>query len=100
MLTVEYRHSEIRDEFKELAQTNSPNTVVVSGGSQTLNKLKFYNLSMPFVFAVIKTPTLDPLGFWQRDKVRDLQLSHHDLSENDFDKEYNVGSFGCWPRVR
>ena len=36
---------------------------------------------------------LDPLGLWQRDKVRDLQLSHHDLSENDFDKEYNVGSF-------
>jgi len=33
------------------------------------------------------------LGLWQRDKVRDLQLSHHDLSENDFDKEFNVGSF-------
>ena len=25
--------------------------------------------------------------------MRDLQLSHHDLSENDFDKEFNVGSF-------
>ena len=36
--------------------------------------------------------TLTLLGLWQRDKVRDLQLSHHELSENDFDREFKIGS--------
>ncbi|MFT7195604.1 MAG: 2-oxoglutarate dehydrogenase E1 component, partial [Rheinheimera aquimaris] len=36
---------------------------------------------------------LDPLGLWKQSRVRDLELSHHDLSESDYDTEFNVGSF-------
>ncbi|MGB1199468.1 MAG: 2-oxoglutarate dehydrogenase E1 component [Thalassotalea sp.] len=88
---VEYRHSEIREEFKHLAK-QAQKTVVVSGGSDA-KQVKVLQLINAFRFRGHQNASLDPLGLWQRDKVRDLQLSHHDLSENDFDKEYNVGSF-------
>ena len=87
---VEYRHSEIRDEYKALAQ-QIQKTVVVSGGSDA-KQVKVLQLINAFRFRGHQNANLDPLGLWQRDKVRDLQLSHHDLSENDFDREFNIGS--------
>ncbi|GAA0819745.1 2-oxoglutarate dehydrogenase E1 component [Colwellia sp. D2M02] len=88
---VEYRHSAIRDEFKVLAKQQSKQ-VIISGGGDA-KQVKVLQLINAFRFRGHQNANLDPLGFWQRDKVRDLQLAHHDLSENDFDKEYNVGSF-------
>ncbi|MBA6341288.1 2-oxoglutarate dehydrogenase E1 component [Colwellia sp. MB02u-10] len=87
---VEYRHSEIRDEFKELAQ-QTHKTVVVSGGSDA-KQVKVLQLINAFRFRGHQNANLDPLGLWKRDKVRDLQLSHHELSENDFDREFKIGS--------
>jgi 2-oxoglutarate dehydrogenase E1 component len=87
---VEYRHSEIRDEFKEMAKQPHRH-VVVSGGSDA-KQVKVLQLINAFRFRGHQNANLDPLGIWQREKVRDLQLGHHELSENDFDKEYNVGS--------
>ncbi|GLX87292.1 2-oxoglutarate dehydrogenase subunit E1 [Thalassotalea loyana] len=87
---VEYKHSAIRDEFRELAK--QPARVVVSGSSDG-KQVKVLQLINAFRFRGHQNANLDPLGLWQRDRVRDLQLSHHDLSENDFDKEYNVGSY-------
>ena len=86
---VEYRHSAIRDEFKILAKQQKKQ--VVSSGSDA-KQVKVLQLINAFRVRGHQNANLDPLGLWQRDKVRDLQLSHHDLSENDFDKEYNVGS--------
>ncbi|MEW6993623.1 2-oxoglutarate dehydrogenase E1 component [Colwelliaceae bacterium MEBiC 14330] len=90
---VEYRHSAIREEFKVLAKQASKQ-IIVSGGSDA-KQVKVLQLINAFRFRGHQNANLDPLGLWQRDKVRDLQLSHHDLSENDFDKEYNIGSFAC-----
>ncbi|WP_286272526.1 2-oxoglutarate dehydrogenase E1 component [Thalassotalea hakodatensis] len=90
---VEYRHSEIRDEFRELAK-QAHKTVVVSGGSDA-KQVKVLQLINAFRFRGHQNANIDPLGLWQREKVRDLQLSHHELSENDFDREFNVGSFAC-----
>ena len=87
---VEYRHSAIREEFKTLAK-QTQKQVVVSGGDA--KQVKVLQLINAFRFRGHQNANLDPLGLWQRDKVRDLQLSHHDLSENDFDKEFNLGSF-------
>lgn len=87
---VEYRHSEIRNEFKELAQ-QTQKTVVVEGSSDA-KQVKVLQLINAFRFRGHQNANLDPLGLWQRDKVRDLQLSHHDLSENDFDREFKIGS--------
>ncbi|TMM46290.1 2-oxoglutarate dehydrogenase E1 component [Colwellia ponticola] len=88
---VEYRHSAIRDEFRTLAK--QPNKQVIVSSSSDTKQVKVLQLINAFRFRGHQNANLDPLGLWQRDQVRDLQLSHHDLSENDFDKEYNVGSF-------
>ncbi len=88
---TEYRHTAIREEFKELAKQPFKQ-VVVSGGSDA-KQVRVLQLINAFRFRGHQNASLDPLGLWQRDKIRDLQLSHHELSENDFDKEFNVGSF-------
>lgn len=88
---VEYKHSEIRQEFEALAK--QPHRHVVVAGGQDGKQVKVLQLINAYRFRGHQNANLDPLGIWQRDKVRDLQLSHHDLSENDFDKEFNVGSF-------
>lgn len=87
---VEYRHSEIREEFRELAKQAHQNIVVQGGDAKQVKVLQLINA---FRFRGHQNANLDPLGIWQRDQVRDLQLNHHELSENDYDKEYNVGSF-------
>ncbi len=86
---VEYRHSAIRDEFKILAKQQQKQVVTSGGDAKQVKVLQLINA---FRVRGHQNANLDPLGLWQRDKVRDLQLSHHDLSENDFDNEYNVGS--------
>ncbi|WDD97578.1 2-oxoglutarate dehydrogenase E1 component [Thalassomonas actiniarum] len=90
---VEYRHSAIRDEFRELAKQPSRQVVVSSGADA--KQVKVLQLINAFRFRGHQNANLDPLGLWLRDKVRDLQLSHHDLSENDFDKDFNIGSFAA-----
>ncbi|MFK5914830.1 MAG: 2-oxoglutarate dehydrogenase E1 component, partial [Woeseiaceae bacterium] len=88
---IEYKHSEIRNEFKVLAKQPAAQIVLSSGGD--VKQVKVLQLINSFRSRGHQNATLDPLGLWQRDQVKDLLLSHHDLSENDFDKEYNLGSF-------
>jgi 2-oxoglutarate dehydrogenase E1 component len=90
---VEHRHSQIRDEFKGLAKQTNRHVLVSSDGDA--KQVKVLQLINAFRFRGHQNANLDPLGLWQREKVRDLQLYHHDLSDNDFDKEYNLGSFAC-----
>ena len=87
---IEYKHSEIRDEFKVLAKQPAAQ-VIISGGD--IKQVRVLQLIHSFRCLGHQNANLDPLGLWQRDQVKDLLLSHHDLSENDFDKEFNIGSF-------
>ncbi len=87
---VEFKHSEIRDEFKALAKLPAAQVIISSDGDA--KQVKVLQLINSFRFRGHQNANLDPLGLWQRDQVRDLQLAQHDLSENDFDKEYKVGS--------
>jgi 2-oxoglutarate dehydrogenase E1 component len=87
---VEFHHSALREEFKTLAKQPQRQVVASSGDGKQVKVLQLINA---FRFRGHQNASLDPLGIWKRDKVRDLQLSNHDLSESDFDKEYNVGSF-------
>jgi len=87
---AEYRHSAIREEFKVLAKEAKKQVVASSTDAKQVKVLQLINA---YRVRGHQNANLDPLGLWQRDKVSDLQLSHHDLSENDFDKSYHVGSF-------
>lgn len=89
---LEARHADIRAQFAELAK-NKHREVVVAQGSGDSRQVKVLQLINAFRFRGHQQAKLDPLELWKRQRVRDLELSYHDLSEADFNTEFNVGSF-------
>ncbi|WP_416308486.1 2-oxoglutarate dehydrogenase E1 component [Neptunicella sp. SCSIO 80796] len=92
---VETRHSDVRELFKKMAQlgplgrTASPAVASTSDAKQ----VKVLQLINAFRFRGHEHANLDPLGLWQQERVRDLELSHHELTEQDFDSVFSVGSY-------
>ena len=90
---VEAKHSDIRAQFETLAKNKHKEVVVATGGAGDAKQVKVLQLINAFRFRGHQSANLDPLNLWKRDKIRELELSHHDLSESDLDREFNVGSF-------
>jgi len=90
---LESRHSDIRQQFIDLAKNKHREVVVVASGSGDGRQVKVLQLINAFRFRGHQHAKLDPLDLWKRQRVRDLELSYHDLSPADFDDEFNVGSF-------
>jgi len=95
---VETKHSLVRDQFRTLAALGP--AARASSGVQQPNasgsdekQVKVLQLINAFRFRGHQHANLDPLGLWIQPRVRDLELSHHNLSEKDFDTTYNVGSY-------
>lgn len=95
---VETKHSLVRDQFRALASLG-PAARAGSGTQQSSvsgsdeKQVKVLQLINAFRFRGHQHANLDPLGLWIQPRVRDLELSHHNLSEKDFDTTYNVGSY-------
>lgn len=89
---LETRHSDVRAQFLELAKNKHREVITVGGGADQ-RQVKVLQLINAFRFRGHQHANLDPLNLWKQPRVRDLELSHHDLSEADFDSEFNVGSF-------
>jgi 2-oxoglutarate dehydrogenase E1 component len=95
---VETKHSNVRDQFRSLAAlgpaaragsgTAQSNT---SGGDE--KQVKVLQLINAFRFRGHQHANLDPLELWKQPRVRDLELSHHNLTEKDFDTTFNLGSY-------
>lgn len=91
---LETRHSDVRQQFAELARNKHREVVVVNSGSASDSRqVKVLQLINSYRFRGHQQANLDPLGLWKQSRVRDLELSYHDLSESDYDTEFNVGSF-------
>ncbi|MBN7826980.1 2-oxoglutarate dehydrogenase E1 component [Bowmanella dokdonensis] len=93
---LETNHSQIRDQFRTMAKLGPMSRVAtaVSGASGGDEKqVKVLQLINAFRFRGHQHANLDPLGLWKQERVRDLELSHHELSEADFDRAFNVGSY-------
>ena len=95
---IETKHSLVRDQFRALASLGPAARVgsvtqqsSVSGSDE--KQVKVLQLINAFRFRGHQHANLDPLGLWIQPRVRDLELSHHNLSEKDFDTTYNVGSY-------
>ena len=94
---LETNHTTIRDQFRALAalgpaaRTMTAAPAASSGGDQ--KQVKVLQLINAYRFRGHQHANLDPLGLWQQARVRDLELSHHTLSDKDFDTVYNVGSY-------
>lgn len=89
---LESRHSDIRQQFAELAKNKHREVVAVQGSGDS-RQVKVLQLINAYRFRGHQHAKLDPLDLWKRPRVRDLELSFHDLSQADFDTEFNVGSF-------
>jgi len=95
---IETKHSLVRDQFRALASLG-PAARAGSGSQQSSvsgtdeKQVKVLQLINAFRFRGHQHANLDPLGLWVQPRVRDLELSHHNLSEKDFDTTYNVGSY-------
>jgi 2-oxoglutarate dehydrogenase E1 component len=94
---LETKHSQIRDQFRALAALGPAARVGVSAPSSSSaddgKQVKVLQLLNAYRFRGHQHANLDPLGLWQQERVRDLELSHHSLSEKDFDTVFNVGSY-------
>ena len=95
---LESNHSLIKEQFKKLASLGPMARVSgaapTAGSNQSDEKqVKVLQLINAYRFRGHQHANLDPLGLWHQERVRDLELSHHNLSETDFDTVFNVGSY-------
>ncbi|AUC88138.1 2-oxoglutarate dehydrogenase E1 component [Alteromonas sp. MB-3u-76] len=96
-VALETNHTAIKNQFRQLAALGptarmSSSSAPASSGSDD-KQVKVLQLINAFRFRGHQHANLDPLGLWKQPRVRDLELSHHNLSEDDFDSVYNVGSY-------
>ncbi len=94
---LEDNHTAIRDQFRKLAALGPAarlgSAPAASSSGSDEKQVKVLQLINAYRFRGHQHANLDPLGLWKQDRVRDLELSHHSLSESDFDTVYNVGSY-------
>ncbi|MDN4503274.1 2-oxoglutarate dehydrogenase E1 component [Alteromonadaceae bacterium BrNp21-10] len=92
---VEVKHSAVREQFKKMAQLGPLSRVAAPAASNNSDakQVKVLQLINAYRFRGHQHANLDPLGLWKQERVRDLELSHHELSEQDFDSTFSVGSY-------
>jgi 2-oxoglutarate dehydrogenase E1 component len=91
---LETRHADVRQQFADLARNKHREVIIVnSGNAADTRQVKVLQLINSYRFRGHQHAKLDPLNLWQQPRVRDLELSYHDLSEADYATEFNVGSF-------
>ncbi|MCU4676828.1 2-oxoglutarate dehydrogenase E1 component [Catenovulum sp. 2E275] len=89
---VEVKHSDVQEEFKEIAKNPRRTQVIVQKGNSDVKQVKVLQLINAYRFRGHQHANIDPLGLWQQERVRDLELSYHELTNDDLDKVFNVGS--------
>lgn len=90
-------HSEIREQFRALAALGPAARAGASSAPSAPvgddKQVKVLQLINAFRFRGHQHANLDPLDLWKQARVRDLELSHHTLTDKDFDTRFNVGSY-------
>ncbi len=90
---AEQPHSRVRDYFRRLAQETKHYNVQVSDPDVDAKQVKVLQLINAYRFRGHEAAELDPLGLWQRPTVAELDPAFHNLTEEDFEETFNVGSF-------
>lgn len=96
--SIEVNHTNIREEFKKMAALGpmarvGASTSTAASGPSDEKQVKVLQLINAYRFRGHQHANLDPLGLWKQERVRDLELSHHNLSDTDFDTIYSLGSY-------
>ncbi len=90
---VEQPHSRVRDYFRRLAQETKHYSVQVSDPDVDAKQVKVLQLINAYRFRGHEAAQLDPLGLWQRPPVAELEPAFHNLTQDDLEESFNVGSF-------
>ncbi|MFC3025560.1 2-oxoglutarate dehydrogenase E1 component [Vibrio zhugei] len=90
---VDQPHSRVRDYFRRLAQETKHYSVQVSDPEVDAKQVKVLQLINAYRFRGHEAAELDPLGLWKRAPVAELDPSFHNLSDDDLEESFNVGSF-------
>lgn len=89
---MDTKHSAVREQFRTLAKNKIKQAGTVTAGTPDQKQVKVLQLINAYRFRGHQHANLDPLDLWKQESVPDLSLEHHELSKDDFDKEFNVGS--------
>lgn len=90
---VEQSHSQTRDYFRRLAKESTRYNTSVSDPATDSKQVKVLQLINAFRFRGHQNANLDPLGLWKQESVPDLDPAFHNLTKEDFEETFNVGSF-------
>ncbi len=89
-------HSTIREQFAHISRNqrfySQPSTPASVTADHEKKQVKVLQLINAFRFRGHQHAALDPLGLMEREKVADLTLDYHGLSEADLDIEFHTGS--------
>lgn len=86
-------HSQTRDYFRRLAKDPARFGQSFNDPQTDAKQVKVLQLINAFRFRGHQQANLDPLGLWKQEPVPDLDPAFHNLSAEDFDETFNVGSF-------
>ena len=89
----EQPHSRVRDYFRRLAKETKHYNVQVSDPDVDAKQVKVLQLINAYRFRGHQAASLDPLNIWKREPVAELDPQFHNLSPEDFEESFNVGSF-------
>lgn len=89
----EYSHTQTREYFRSLVKCSTRYQTSVSDLSLDAKQVKVLQLINAFRFRGHQNANLDPLELWKQETVPDLDPAFHDLTDDDFEKRFNVSSF-------
>ncbi len=96
VVTQDVPHSVVREQFERLAKTRSATASVTAAGSVSLEherkQVKVLQLISSYRFRGHQKAQLDPLDLMERERVPDLELGFHGLTEADLDTVFNTGN--------
>ncbi len=89
-------HSTVRDRFAQISKMRVRTEATVQADSQATEyerkQVRVIQLISAYRQRGHQKASLDPLGIAERQKVPDLELSFHELSQADFDTVFQTGS--------
>lgn len=92
-VNLDQLHSKTQESFHLLSKDTTQYTSLVKDLDINYKQVKVLQLIDAFRFHGHQHANLDPLGLWKQEMVPDLNPSFHNLTEADFQKPFNVGSF-------
>ena len=93
---TEISHAEIRSQFRAIGMHRKAAGTVVPQGVEHIHKqVRVLQLINAYRFRGHQNARLDPLSLHEPDNIPELKLDYHELSEADYDTQFETGSLAA-----